>query len=685
MKTPAIPRPWPAALILANAPTTGAAGTPEPPANPLAHAIIPDSDVPRIRVSWDHSQNATAYTVSRSDGQSFDTGGPSTTYSDTAVNPGIAHSYSVAAKNGNGTSSPSDPASARVPDAPSAPGNLAGEIAEIQVTDTSPSVTLSWNPSTVPEGGECETSYPLAGYTVWRVQNEAETEIGTPEAGATSFIDDSAAFGTQYTYRVAARNAAGNSPATEVTVNVPVPPLPPATKLTASIADPFDGNVSLSWNAPTEGPAIAGYMVLRYHGTSDPYPGTDLPVTLAESATGTNLTDHTAQAGVTYSYVVLACSALNFSDPSNTAVIEPPAPVSDLTAEASDGTIELGWMAPTSGTAVEYRVERQQDGTWETLADTAETSHSDNTAVANVPYTYRVQHRNQYGGSAWTESQSVTIVTAPAKPTGLTAAVEGDDNVLSWTAPGSPIIDGYRVEHRQGGAQWNDLATGLTGTEYRHEGAEADVLYEYRVRAYNSAGNGPWSDVASARRITPPRTPGSVQATLDGADIVLTWERPDSVHVSGYTVRHAQGDGEYTFSDRLPESQTPYRISNAVGDIVHRLGVQAHNDAGDSPWSTDAEITRVLPPGVPTNVQATADDLKSPSRGPPRKPAPSAGTTSSTGPKTPPTGRPPTWQRTPNPSSTPTTARASLTSTESGPTTVPATAHGPTLPPPGDT
>ena len=101
--------------------TAGATGTPPAaPANPLAHVIVPEGEAPRIRVSWDTSQDATGYTVSRSDGESFNTSGSATTYSDTAVNPGTAYTYTVAAKNESGTSSLSDPASTRVPDAPSA-------------------------------------------------------------------------------------------------------------------------------------------------------------------------------------------------------------------------------------------------------------------------------------------------------------------------------------------------------------------------------------------------------------------------------------------------------------------------------------------------------------------------------------------------------------------------------------
>ena len=236
----------------------------------------------------------------------------------------------------------------------------------------------------------------------------------------------------------------------------------PPTGLTASIADTFDGSISLSWTAPTEGVDITGYLVLRYLG-ADPLRGTDIPVILEELTTGTMLVDSTPEVGVTYSYMVMARSADNVSLPSNTASIEAPAPASGLTATASDGAIDLSWTAP-AGTHGAYRVERQeQNGQWQYLADTAASTHSDTTAQGNTQYFYRVQHRNAHGGSAWTRSDPVTLVLVPGSPTGLTAAASGNNNVLTWTAPDSPFIDGYRVRHRSGGGEWSILASDLAG------------------------------------------------------------------------------------------------------------------------------------------------------------------------------------------------------------------------------
>ena len=583
---------------------------PRTPANPMAHLIAGDGQEPQMRISWDAPAQGTAasHVVSRNDGETFEVRSGATTYSDRAIVPGTSYSYTVTAANAAGSSPASVSATASVPPAPSAPGNLAGTVAEPQADDETATVTLTWTASTVPEAASCETAYPLTGYTIVRSGGDRETELGTADASATSFTDSAAAFSTDYTYRVIAQSAIGASPASETPVNVFSQPVLPPTGLSASIADPFDGSISLSWTAPSEGAVIAQYSVHRYLGP-DPYEGTDIPVTLTVTPPETSVVDDTAEAGVTYSYLAIAQSAFNVSLPSDTAVIEAPAPASGLTATAGDGAIDLAWNAPAAGTPGDYRVERQPlNGEWANIAGTTAASHSDNTAQPNNAYRYRVQHRNQHGGSTWTESGEIMLVAVPGKPTGLTATTGGNDNVISWTAPGSPFIDGYRVRHRTGDGDWRILAEEVTDTGYTHRDAAADVTHHYGVQAYNQAGDGPWSETASTGRITPAGVPQSVSIRLDGQDIVMSWERPGTVHVSGYTVRHQAGDAPYIESERLPEGQTSFRMTGVAGDTIYRVSVRAHNDAGDSPWSDELEIMRRLAPSTPINASVSVGE-----------------------------------------------------------------------------
>lgn len=92
---------------------------------------------------------------------------------------------------------------ARDVQAPSIPQNLSASNV------TSNSVTLTWSPSTETGGSG------LAGYRVFRNDNLIATVNGT------TFINSGLAAGTQYRYRVAAVDNAGNQSglSSQVTVN----------------------------------------------------------------------------------------------------------------------------------------------------------------------------------------------------------------------------------------------------------------------------------------------------------------------------------------------------------------------------------------------------------------------------------------------------------------------------------
>ena len=134
-------------------------GPPDTPGNPLAHLIFPSNEDPRIRLSWDAPDTPVyGYTIARTDGEEFQAAGAANTFSDHAVQPGTTYAYSVTANSADGASPSSESASAEVPDAPSAPGNLTGAIAEPESTDETATVNLTWTASTVPTPDQCDVA-----------------------------------------------------------------------------------------------------------------------------------------------------------------------------------------------------------------------------------------------------------------------------------------------------------------------------------------------------------------------------------------------------------------------------------------------------------------------------------------------------------------------------------------------
>src|SRR2546428_414569 len=130
-------------------------------------------------------------------------GGTSTTYSDTGLAAGTTYTYRVSAINSVGTSPPSGTGSATtLAVAPSPPTGLtATAVASSQIS-------LSW--STPNNGGSAITGYKIErsadGGTTW------STLVANTGSRATTYSDTGVTHTTTYTYRVSAINSIGTSP-----------------------------------------------------------------------------------------------------------------------------------------------------------------------------------------------------------------------------------------------------------------------------------------------------------------------------------------------------------------------------------------------------------------------------------------------------------------------------------------
>ena len=112
---------------------------------------------------------------------------------------------------------------------------------------------------------------------------------------------------------------------------------------------------------------------------------------------------------------------------------------------------------------------------------------------------YQNEETQEYTSGPWTDevTQRIRNNAPPAAPTGLNAAEVSDSSVtLSWTAPNSSGITGYRVLRGLTAAKQDVLVndTGSTGTEYVDRNVEVGTGYHYSVRAINDGGVGPASN-----------------------------------------------------------------------------------------------------------------------------------------------------------------------------------------------
>ena len=113
--------------------------------------------------------------------------------------------------------------------------------------------------------------------------------------------------------------------------------------------------------------------------------------------------------------------------------------------------------------------------------------------------------------------ESSQVPTPPSAPSDLVARITeaaGYDGLeLNWTDT-SPSEDGFAIERSLDGVSWMPLATvGANVTSHLDKGLSPETTYHYVVRAFNGAGDSPWSNVASATTL--PAVPFSVEQVAD--------------------------------------------------------------------------------------------------------------------------------------------------------------------------
>ncbi len=166
----------------------------------------------------------------------------------------------------------------------------------------------------------------------------------------------------------------------------------------------------------------------------------------------------------------------------------PPTVPQNLQAKAvSETRVDLAWdpAADDESGVPRYRIYRNG----QSLTTTAATSHTDMTCLPGRTYTYNVSAINGAGMeselSAGADVTTPTDNQPPSIPAVLTAtAVSSTQINLAWSAAGDNSgVTGYRLV-RDG----EDIAT-VAALSYTDTGLSPSTTYQYRVSAFDAAGN----------------------------------------------------------------------------------------------------------------------------------------------------------------------------------------------------
>ncbi len=345
--------------------------------------------------------------------------------------------------------------------APGAPSSL-------QVAVDGHRFTFTW---AVPASGGAPTGYTL----VARVSAGGPLLAAIPVGNVTSY----AATGPTGTYLVSvtASNAVGTGPeSTSVTVTLPTVPAPPGAP--SGLGTTVAGDTAtFTWNAPSSGGPVGGYLLLagQTPGFSVPLASLPLPATPASASV----------AGVppgTYYVRLHAQNSGGSSAPSNETVVTvagPAAPAAPTLSYSGTGnTLELSWEAGAGGVPTSYVLTAST--TSGALVATVPLSGSSATfpGVPSGTYVLRLVGVNAVGASPSSSPVTVTLPIVITPPTGPIVQIGNDITggggyfgyALALSADGQRLAVGAystgngttRVYQRTGNT-WTQLGADIVG------------------------------------------------------------------------------------------------------------------------------------------------------------------------------------------------------------------------------
>lgn len=451
-------------------------------------------------------------------------------------------------------------------------------------------------------------------------QAGAWSTIGTFDSNLTFYDDKTVPTdNTEYCYRVSWSGAQTEFSNILCATTIASPPNPPTGLSAVAVSS---SQINLNWTDASNNES--GFEIFRSTDNSNFTKIADVGANVTTySNTGLN-------ASTRYYYYVgsqrggtPSRTKSNISDATTQAAVPsvPSAP-SNLSAVAfGSNQINLTW-SDNADNETGFELERSTDGvSFGKIADLGTNSNSfSNTGLsASTRYWYRVRAKNSGGDSGYSNVADATTqappVTIPRLPSGLAATASSSSQInLNWIDNANDET-AFELERSTDGVNFGKIQDLAANTiTFSNTGLNPSTKYYYRIRAVNSAGPSPYSNVVDATTQAPPivipRAPGSLSASASSSgQINLNWSDNANDETAFELESSTDGTNFAKLAD-LAANTTTYSHTGLTASKKYFYRIRAKNSAGASSYSNVADATTQAPPVTipqpPSALVATA-------------------------------------------------------------------------------
>jgi titin len=249
----------------------------------------------------------------------------------------------------------------------------------------------------------------------------------------------------------------------------------------------------------------------------------------------------------------------------------------------ADQSVILHWAPPANlgGSAVINYLVSYRSGTIWTDVQTTQLTTTFTGLDNGVAYDVRVGAITAAGLGALATS-SVTPFGVPEIVV-ITPTPSDSEVALSWTAaaPNGSAVIAYDLQYKLASDSIWTTPPAPTGLSATVTGLTNGTSYDFRVRAYNQGGAGPFAAISA----TPSTIPGVPQGfTAIGGDqsITIDWDAPLDDGGSPIT----SYDVEYKDAVGWVDAAGATTITGLTNSLLHDVHVRAVNAVGPGPWAT---------------------------------------------------------------------------------------------------